>query len=174
MWASTKFLFLFSYPRVQVISHSFEIYCFTENIEAKNILCHPSFCYLLCIQCCWNYAISTSCHLHFLSSSNCCSSETVNYYQIFFSFWDSCMLWTLSSFAFFSFQFQLLDALHFWLFLFFVTNDRKLMYEHDQKLMYFPSISFQVQHDGNNQIATRWLVWFCKVWTIYRLLVFYV
>jgi len=84
VWASTKFLFLFSYPRVHVISHSFQIYCFTENIEAKNILCHPSFCYLLCIQCCWNYAISTSCHLHFLSSSNHCSSETVNYYQIFF------------------------------------------------------------------------------------------
>ena len=49
VWASTKFLFLFSYPRVQVISHSFEIYCFTENIEAKSILWHPSFCYLLCI-----------------------------------------------------------------------------------------------------------------------------
>jgi hypothetical protein len=32
-----------------MISHSFQIYCFTENIEAKSILWHPSFCYLLCI-----------------------------------------------------------------------------------------------------------------------------
>jgi hypothetical protein len=49
VWASIKFLFLFSYPRVHVISHSFQIYCFTKNIEAKSILWHPSFGYLLCI-----------------------------------------------------------------------------------------------------------------------------
>jgi len=58
VWASTKFLFLFSYPRVQVISHSFEIYCFTENIEVKNILSNVAETMQSPLP-----VISTSCHL---------------------------------------------------------------------------------------------------------------